>query len=691
MRKNNLTLNTGKCEYEREQLTFLGHTVSKNGLNIDEQKIKDLNAFRRPKSTSELKSFLGLASYVSGFIPRFGDMTAPLWEVSNANSFTWGPEQDSAFKEVKRAVANCTVTLGFFSMTDKTELYTDASPFALGAVLVQVSEKGEKRIISFASKSLSPTEKRYAQTQREALAIVWACEHFHHYLLGQRFTIKTDAQGVSYIFKRDGTTPKRLLRRAEGWAMRLDLFDYDIQFIKGSENISDPSSRLYEGEDSAYEESEIFYEIATVEAEDAEDESFTEEFMPLMEVEMHTKRDAELQGVIKAMDEDKWEGEVKSYEQFREELQYRDGVVTRDGRVVVPQTLRMKALSLAHNGHPGETKMKSILRERVWWRRIGRDVETWVQECRACALNARNGRPAPMQRTRLPEAPWDFVAVDFCGPYAMYGGVSVLAITDFYSRMIMAGVVRGTDFPSTAAYLGEVFDLFGFPAAIKSDNGPPFNSAEYEQFCTSRGIKRVFSWPLSPQQNGMAERTMATVGKAMKMASVEGGDFHGSLKRGVRAHNSSAHRVTNQIPSDVMFGRKLRRALPLAGTAMADINHEQLRERDWNEKLRAKEREDLKRGAKETTVQAGDVVVLRRANRRKGETNFDPTELEVIATQNGDITMRRPDGGVVRRNVTMVKKVTGASNVVPQAVASEARPRREVRVPRRYLDRLTSH
>jgi transposase InsO family protein len=688
LKNNNLTLNDEKCEYEKEKLKFLGHTVSSAGLNIDEEKVKDLLAFRKPKSASETKSFLGIVSYNSGYIAHFSDLTAPLWKVANAKVFTWGEVEDKAFEDVKQAIADCTIAQGFFSMTDKTELFTDASPSALGAVLTQINEAGEKRIISFASKALTETEKRYAQTQREALAIVWACEHFYYYLLGQKFTIKTDAQGISYIFNRDANAPKRLLRRAEGWAMRLDSFDYEIEFIKGSDNISDPSSRLFVGECTEYMEGEAPCEISTISAEIADDANFSENFMPLLEVAMHTKHDEELQAVIRALENGTWESIAKPYENLEQELRFDKGVVTRDGRVVIPQTLRMKALTLAHKGHPGMTKMKSILRERVWWRLMGKHTEQWVSECRACELNSRGERPVPMTRTRLPEAPWDLIAVDFCGPYAMFGGISVLGIVDFYSRMMLAGIVQSTDGDATMTYLGETFDLLGFPEALKSDHGPPYNSRAFEQFCEERGIEHIFSWPLTPQQNGLAEKAMATIGKAMTMAALEGGDYRKALSEAVRAHNTAVHRTTNQVPSDVMFGRRLRRNLPLARDAVVTIDVEEMRERDRDEKQKAKEREDRKRGAREHSLEPGDKVVTKRANKRKGESNFDPTELEVVATRRGDITMRRPDGSEMKRNITMVKKLRGNDGMTVQTAPSmdAQRPKRCVGKPQRYLN-----
>lgn len=188
--KNNLTLNRDKCVYEAESLSFLGHRLSAQGLNIEEQKVKDVKAFREPKSASELKSFLGLASYVSGYIPRFADLTEPMWRVSGSSvAFEWGAEQLKSFEDVKKAIINCTTAQGFFSVTDKTFLYTDASPHAVGAVLAQQNELGAHRTISFASKTLTKTERNYPQTQREALAVVWGTEHFFYYLLGNEFTI----------------------------------------------------------------------------------------------------------------------------------------------------------------------------------------------------------------------------------------------------------------------------------------------------------------------------------------------------------------------------------------------------------------------------------------------------------------------------------------------------------------------
>lgn len=662
LERNNLTLNNEKCIYEVQSLTFLGHSLSERGLSIDEQKVKDIESFRRPKSSSELKSFLGLASYISSYIPHFADISQPLWKVVNDQHFSWGHEQTEAFNNVKRAIITCTTSQGFFDTTHETFLYTDASPHALGAVLTQKDKEGTFRIISFASKSLTPTEKRYPQTQREALAVVWAAERYFYYLLGQTFTIRTDAEGIAYIFKRNGNAPKKLMRRAEGWAMRLDLFDFKIEFVKGNSNIADPSSRLYEGTDEEYQEDKAPFEIGSITLDGPARMDFGEDHLPIMEVRYRTSLDETSKSVMKAMETGEWGAELSKYEAVKEELYEANGILMRGGLAIIPNSLREKALTLAHKGHPGMTKMKTILRERVWWPSMSGSVEEWVGSCRTCVLNGRKERPTPMERTKLPTAPWDFVAVDFCGPYSMFGGTLIVTMTDYYSRFLVAAAISSTDFSSTRKFFDQVFDQYGFPEAMKTDNGPPFNSKDYKEYCEDRGINPVFSWPLTPQQNGMAERGMQIINKAMQTASIENTDYRKTLAEAVRAQNTAVHRTTNVAPSDMMFSRKLRRALPLASSASYERNDEKVRSRDWDEKMKAKEREDKKRGAREARIMVGDKVVLRRAVKRKGDSNYDPNELEVVKKRKGDLTMATSDGRTIRRHVTLAKKILPAKS-----------------------------
>lgn len=289
LRSNNLTLNTSKCEFDKTHVTFLGHELSENGFNIEASKVKDIQKFRHPSTSSELRSFLGLASFVGSYIKNFADISAPLWSVATVQKWSWGKEQEDAFELIKHRIIDSTISLGFFSESDKTVLYTDASPNALGAVLVQENDKGISRIISFASKSLTVTEKKYAN-QREALSAVWAVEHFSYFLLGRHFILRTDAQGMTFVFNRSREDSKRALTRADGWALRLSPYNYDIEYIKGRNNIADPSSRLYCGVDEAFNEEVSPWEVCQLER--------CSEFLTEDEIRECTERDDTLTQVI---------------------------------------------------------------------------------------------------------------------------------------------------------------------------------------------------------------------------------------------------------------------------------------------------------------------------------------------------------------------------------------------------------
>lgn len=181
LKEYNVRLNYEKCIFGEQQIKFLGHTLSKKGIAPTMDKVYSVIRFRQPKTCEEVRSFLGLITFVGKFIPNLATITEPLRILTKKYAtFKWEKEQQQAFDQLKAHLTSSLV-LGYYNVRDRTQLYADASPVGLGAVLVQFKE-GEPRIISYASKSLSETVKRYFQTEKEALALVWAVERFHFYL-----------------------------------------------------------------------------------------------------------------------------------------------------------------------------------------------------------------------------------------------------------------------------------------------------------------------------------------------------------------------------------------------------------------------------------------------------------------------------------------------------------------------------
>lgn len=339
------------------------------------------------------------------------------------------------------------------------------------------------------------------------------------------------------------------------------------------------------------------------------------------------------------------------------DLHYSNGILSKNGCVVLPSSLRESALRVAHAGHPLEAKFKSILRRRVWWPGMAGDAEKWVKSCSTCAVNGRPERPTPMQRTFSPKAVWDTVAIDFNGPYSKLGGILILVIIDLRSRYAMAYPVKSTGFEHTRAVLDAVFNREGFPRAVKSDNGPPFNGEEYANYCSERGIQTIFSTPFFPQQNGLVEGFMKNINKAMSVALTTGCDYRKELQAAVQAYNAADHTITKIPPEEVFTGRKIKRGLPLLNRGRTEHDDQLLDARDHDAKVKSKEREDARRGAKRSTVQPGDTVLLERQSKSKGETRFGPTRYTVVQERNGSLVVCDPDGHQLRRHVTQTKRI----------------------------------
>lgn len=257
LKENNLTLNKEKCKFNIQAVEFLGSIIDENGIRPSPEKVDAIKNFRKPRDITELRSFIGLVTYISPSMRGFSEIMEPLNRLLNRDSEEkWGEEQDKALARIKTIMQDELMTLAFFDTRYPTKIYTDASPTGLGAVLVQSqpdpdTQEWRDRVIACASKSLTATERRYPQTQKEALAIVWGVEKFDYYLIGRKFEIHTDHDPLKFIFDRSKAGEKRAMTRAESWSLRLSNFDYKICRVGTKENVADPLSRMCEQVDEA--------------------------------------------------------------------------------------------------------------------------------------------------------------------------------------------------------------------------------------------------------------------------------------------------------------------------------------------------------------------------------------------------------------------------------------------------------
>ncbi|CAC5368427.1 unnamed protein product [Mytilus coruscus] len=323
LEETGLPLNIEKCQFNMERIEFMGHILSEHGIGVSESKVQAVKEARKPKTVTEVKSFVGLVNFTWRFIPNLATIAEPLNRLMKKNKpFNWGPEQDDAFEKLKQCLANNT-NLAYFDINVDTQVIADASPVGLGAVLVQKQGDSHK-IICYASRSLPEIERRYSQTEKEALGLVWACEPFHVYLFGKEFQLLTDHKPLEFIF-----SPKsKPCARVERWVLRMQTYHYVVKHIPGAKNIADSLSRLLSTNEQKpeYNKTEEYLRMIVDEAIPVA--------MNIREIEESSENDDEF-------------NEIRT---FKSELCALANLIIRGTRIAVPSKLRERILQLAHEG-----------------------------------------------------------------------------------------------------------------------------------------------------------------------------------------------------------------------------------------------------------------------------------------------------------------------------------------------------
>lgn len=641
----NVLLNKEKCIYGVQSLQFLGHNLSDKGITPDKEKLNTIRQFRSPETAEEVRSFLGLVNYVGKFLPNLSTITEPLRTlIKKENIFKWSAKEQKAFEEIKMLITS-DLCLGYFDINDEIKLIADASPVGLGAVLVQVNNNGP-RVISYASKSLSQVEKRYAQTEKEALALVWAVERFHYYLFGRTFDLITDHKPLEVIF---GIKSKPCAR-IERWVLRLQSYKYRVIYKPGKNNIADPLSRLLllkENKNSFDEDS--IYHINWIVA------TSTPIAIKTSEIIECSKTDDEILAVKEGIYFQNWNGKGLPYRIFETELCFAGNVLLRGNRIVVPEKLRERVIHLAHEGHPGMTIMKRRLRSKVWWPKIDQHAEYAVRSCHGCTLVSAPNPPEPMKRKQLPTAPWEHLAMDYLGP--LPSAHNLLVVVDYFSRYFEVEIMKKIDSTETIKRLRVIFARFGLPLSITVDNGKQFTSKEFREFCESNNIKLIYTTPYWPQQNGEVERQNRSILKRLTISQNTGRNWIDDLQDYLMMYRTTQHSTTFKTPSEMMFGRNNRDKLPCI-TNPVEID-EEMADRDKVEKEKEKVYVDARRNARQSDINIGDSVLIKRfCKLNKLSPTFDPNVCKVISISGAEAVVESEETHkIYRRNLSHLKKL----------------------------------
>ena len=406
---------------------------------------------------------------------------------------------------------------------------------------------GGEQPIAFTSRTLSFTEQKYSQIEKEALSIVFSVKGFHQYLHGLPFLIQSDHKPLQFLFNENRQTPILASSRIQRWALTLGSYQYNIQHRPGIEMChADAMSRLPlpEKPESVPCPGDLILLTSHL----------SEHIMTADKIRQLTDKDPLLSRVrrliLHGWPDNCPDPEITPYYRRMRELSVLAGCVLWGSRVVIPPTERESLLKQLHAKHPGIGKMKGLAHSYIWWPGLDANIESLVQECSICQLDSPMPPLHPWEWSHRPW--WSRLHIDHAGPYL---GHLFLVIIDSYSKWIESYIVPSTSSESTIKVLRRIFSSNGIPDHIVSDNGTSFTSLEFKYFLANTGIRHTLTPPYHPSSNGLAKRAVQTIKHGLSKLT---GPMEDRLTNFLFMYRLTPQSTTGLSPSELLMGRKIR-------------------------------------------------------------------------------------------------------------------------------------
>ena len=591
-----MKLNVSTCHLFRSKVNYLGHQVSKQGVEMVDSYVEKIKNWPTPETGKSLISFLGFCSYYRGFIPEYAKTVACLNKYRNEKEIKLTEEEKGKIEELKQLFLKKPIrAYPQYKSEEPFILDTDFSGIAAGGTLAQVQE-GQEKMIGCFSKSLDSAQSKYPAHKGELLAVILGLRKFEHILRARKFLIRTDSSAITFI---------QGLKEARGiwarWLVYLSSFEFDIIHRPGKQNLAaDALSRtviISDKEDQEHEDNYLIYpEIDDVYV-----------INPEINSQEGIKRYPELREIVKHKNKEEWKletckdyplqkvidyvkkGEPPSWEErknlppgtniylkyfpylyVQDEMLYirrpKDSQELEVSRVCVPRGLQQGALELAHLGHRGITETKEKLCQRAFFPNMIERVKLLVNNCTSC-IQKFNSTPSTQHvqaHKELLSYPMQRVYLDTVGPLTpskVKGRICkhILTVQDGFTRYLTGIPIPDLEANTILAALNDGFlSIHGMPETIHTDQGSSLMSSLFQNSCTQMGIKLTQTPAYSPQGNRV-ERSHRTLGQLLRADdSSAPGSWTDKLISAIFEINIARNRITGVSPYFAMYGRNVR-------------------------------------------------------------------------------------------------------------------------------------
>ena len=545
----NLKLKLSKCSFLKKEVTYLGHRISAQGVQVTDDKISAICNFPRPTNVKTLKSFLGVSGFYRSFIKQYAQVALPLTDLLKRDiPFVWGDSQEKAFCDLKTALTTPPV-LAFPDFEKEFFMCTDASDFGLGSCLMQYDASHKLRVIGYYSRKLNEAERKYCVTDKESLAVVNSLKHFRFIIFGHKITIYTDHSAVREIFNNPNLSGKRAR-----WFLIARDYEISIKYIPGRTNhVADALSRNF-GEEQV---SSVCMKHTLGVDKIIEHQNVDKD---LTEIKRYLRNPSSCQ--------------VKTFHIPIDELRLVDDLLVRDVvhtqrdmpniaeiQIVIPTDLVPEVLKLVHNdrAHPGRDETVRQARTKYYWKSMLKDIDIYCKNCQDCASHRGQPKtPTPISLYPVPQTPFERVTIDLLTNLSTTprGHKHILVCMDTLTRFVELIPVKTKTAEENAVAFHDNFVLrYSAPEVLISDNGLEFVNQLMKKLCSFYHVEHVNTMPYHPQGNGLAERTVRKLLDVMRH-SVGNMDPNWDLRLPMFQNtlNSSIHQSIKMSPFQALYG-----------------------------------------------------------------------------------------------------------------------------------------
>lgn len=535
----NLTINFEKSVFFRNQLKYLGYVIDSNGLHVDPAKIDCILNYPTPKNKKDVKRFLGIASWYRKFVPNFSTIAGPLNKLTSTNKksnpFVWCNKAEESFTKLKELLVSAPI-LSCPDFDLPFEVHTDASDYGVGGLLTQTID-GVEHPIAYMSRTLSGPERNYSITEREALAVLVALEHWRCYLdNGKKFTVYTDHSALKWFLNLNNPTG-RLAR----WGVRLSAFNFEIKHRRGVDNIiPDALSRTCQ--------------ISTIDKKSNVISTTDSWYLNIFNGCQNSP--TSFPNYL-----------VKNNRLFR--FMQTKNPLNREfeWKEVVPSEARTDIILKNHSdptaGHSGIFKTYKRVSLRYYWPRMHADVVRLVTSCETCISHKHQNHATlgEMGRPKQCSRPFQVISIDLVGPLPPTKNQNsfILVVTCCFSKYCLLFPIRRATAEIVTKILEEkVFLIHGIPSTVILDNGKQFVSATLKQMLNKYKVPKLHFTPkYSPHVNTVERYNKTIITAISTFISSDQRVWDHLVPKIQFAVNSSVNEVTGYTPSFLVYGREL--------------------------------------------------------------------------------------------------------------------------------------